>query len=205
MRAARTLFVEKGYHDTRPQDIARLAGVGHGTFYLHFADKRDCFMAFVDQAGEELDQEIFKETEGITDFREQIRAILVAILKYSHKNEGVLLSAMLDTEVIARDRDHARESIMERWGRQWAKRLFIHAKTGVVDSSYDFDIIGSSLGGLIREAALSAARHGRSQSEMIENLTEFIVRGLTPPSGRHEGRNDERHEGPTDASKNHGA
>src|SRR5436190_19854054 len=53
--AARKLFVERGYHATRPQDIAREAGLGHGTFYLHFADKRACFLGFVDEAREELD------------------------------------------------------------------------------------------------------------------------------------------------------
>ncbi len=49
-RAARKLFVERGYHATRPQDIAREAGLGHGTFYLHFPDKRACFLAFVEEA-----------------------------------------------------------------------------------------------------------------------------------------------------------
>ena len=47
-RAARKLFVERGYHATRPQDIAREAGLGHGTFYLHYPDKKACFLAFVD-------------------------------------------------------------------------------------------------------------------------------------------------------------
>src|ERR1700743_1673287 len=55
-RAARKLFVERGYHATRPQDIAREAGLGHGTFYLHYPDKRACFLAFVDDAREELDE-----------------------------------------------------------------------------------------------------------------------------------------------------
>src|SRR5580698_8229795 len=52
--AARKLFVERGYHATRPQDIAREAGLGHGTFYLHFPDKRASFLAFVDEARQEL-------------------------------------------------------------------------------------------------------------------------------------------------------
>ena len=39
-QAARKLFVERGYDATRPQDIAREAGLGHGTFYLHYPDQR---------------------------------------------------------------------------------------------------------------------------------------------------------------------
>src|SRR5271166_5094372 len=57
-RAARKLFVERGYHATRPQDIAREAGLGHGTFYLHFPDKRACFLAFVEDARQELDAHV---------------------------------------------------------------------------------------------------------------------------------------------------
>src|SRR6478735_2778613 len=55
-RAARKLFVERGYHATRPQDIAREAGLGHGTFYLHYPDKKACFLAFVEDARTELDE-----------------------------------------------------------------------------------------------------------------------------------------------------
>src|SRR5271166_7129267 len=57
-KAARKLFVERGYHATRPQDIAREAGLGHGTFYLHFPDKRACFLAFVEDARQELDAHV---------------------------------------------------------------------------------------------------------------------------------------------------
>src|SRR5580698_6226996 len=57
-KAARKLFVERGYHATRPQDIAREAGLGHGTFYLHYPDKRACFLAFVEEARTEMDTHV---------------------------------------------------------------------------------------------------------------------------------------------------
>src|SRR5271166_4567915 len=53
-KAARKLFAERGYHATRPQDITREAGLGHGTFYLHDEDKRACFISFVEDARAEL-------------------------------------------------------------------------------------------------------------------------------------------------------
>lgn len=40
LRAAATVFTAKGYHATRVSDIAEEAGVGQGTFYRHFVDKR---------------------------------------------------------------------------------------------------------------------------------------------------------------------
>ena len=52
--AARGLFFELGYHKTRPQDIARRAGVANGIFYLYFADKQLAFLDFAEQAQNEL-------------------------------------------------------------------------------------------------------------------------------------------------------
>src|SRR5690242_15108519 len=68
LAAARRLFTKRGYHATRPQDIARAAAVGHGTFYLHFADKRACFLAFAEVAQAEIEgfvRERLAAVEGI--------------------------------------------------------------------------------------------------------------------------------------------
>jgi AcrR family transcriptional regulator len=38
-RAAARCFADRGFRDTNVADIARAAGVAHGTFYVHFANK----------------------------------------------------------------------------------------------------------------------------------------------------------------------
>jgi AcrR family transcriptional regulator len=43
--AAATVFNEVGYHGTDSNRIARAAGYAPGTFYKHFADKREIFLA----------------------------------------------------------------------------------------------------------------------------------------------------------------
>ena len=45
--AALTLFVEKGYANTRLEDVAAQAGVSKGTLYLYFANKQELFKAVV--------------------------------------------------------------------------------------------------------------------------------------------------------------
>jgi AcrR family transcriptional regulator len=39
VQAAAQLFAQKGYHDTTVDEIARLAGVAKGTFFVHFPTK----------------------------------------------------------------------------------------------------------------------------------------------------------------------
>src|SRR6202046_1996215 len=98
--AARKLFVERGYHATRPQDIAREAGLGHGTFYLHYPDKRACFLAFVDDARAELDTYVRERRVPGGALEKVIAATLNAIYDYSDSHPGVLNAAMTDESVI---------------------------------------------------------------------------------------------------------
>lgn len=46
--AAFKVFLEKGYQQTRIQDITTEAGISTGTFYLYYKDKRELFMDTVD-------------------------------------------------------------------------------------------------------------------------------------------------------------
>src|SRR6185369_7633870 len=87
-RAARKLFVERGYHATRPQDIAREAGLGHGTFYLHYQDKKECFLAFVDEAREELHQFMLIRQAKEKTLEAIIAANLKAVYEYSAEHPG---------------------------------------------------------------------------------------------------------------------
>lgn len=48
LTAARTVFENKGFPDTRVADICAEAGLAHGTFYIYFPTKDDVFYALVD-------------------------------------------------------------------------------------------------------------------------------------------------------------
>lgn len=47
LAAARTVFSERGYQATTVAQITDLAETAHGTFYLHFKNKEDAFVAVV--------------------------------------------------------------------------------------------------------------------------------------------------------------
>src|SRR5437773_7381705 len=89
-KAARKLFVERGYDATRPQDIARAAGLGHGTFYLHYPDKRACFLGFVEDARQELDAYVRERVEKNASLESLIATTLNAIYDYAQSHPGVL-------------------------------------------------------------------------------------------------------------------
>jgi AcrR family transcriptional regulator len=54
LTAARTVFEEKGFLDTRISHIAEAAGVAYGSFYTHFASKEAVFYEVADQLFAEM-------------------------------------------------------------------------------------------------------------------------------------------------------
>jgi AcrR family transcriptional regulator len=178
-KAARKLFVERGYHATRPQDIAREAGLGHGTFYLHYPDKRACFLAFVDDAREELDAYLRARQPLGSSIDQTIAAMLNAIIDYSESHPGVLATAMTDESIIDAEGVQA-DPLLIRWGRDWANIVREAVRTGIAADIFDPDIIGQAILGAIHQTGSEGARTGRTRKEIVDNLTRFLARALKP-------------------------
>jgi AcrR family transcriptional regulator len=178
-RAARKLFVERGYHATRPQDIAREAGLGHGTFYLHYPDKKACFLAFVDDAREELHEFMLRRQPTERTLENTIAANLKGIYEYSAEHPGVLAAAMTDELVI--DAEGAQATpLLVRWGFDWAEIVRQAMRNGQACDSYDAEIVGQAILGAIHQVASEGARSQRKREEVLDNLTRFLVRALKP-------------------------
>ncbi|MDX1620971.1 MAG: TetR/AcrR family transcriptional regulator [Nitriliruptorales bacterium] len=78
LEAGHATISERGYHDTRVDDIVRRAGTSHGTFYLYFESKDDLLDALRQQTDEALDEladalpELIEGEDGQLAFREWI-------------------------------------------------------------------------------------------------------------------------------------
>ncbi len=177
--AARKLFVERGYDATRPQDIAREAGLGHGTFYLHYPDKRACFLAFVEDARQEMDIYLREARRPGQSLEEVIAVTLNAIYDYSDTHPGVLRAAMTDASVIDTGGDPG-TPLMVRWGEEWGEIIRGAAAAGVACNSYNAGIIGQAVAGALHQAARESARGQQCRTALADNLTRVLVRALRP-------------------------
>ena len=177
--AARKLFAERGYHATRPQDIARAASLGQGTFYLYFPDKRACFLDFVEEARVELHGHIRARNGPGRSLEETIATTLSAIYEYSDNHPGVLNAAMTDEAVIDAEGVQA-VPLLQRWGRDWAQNIGEAMRAGTAANVYDPDIVGQAIVGAIHQCGREGYRSGRARQDVIDNLTRFLVRALKP-------------------------
>lgn len=179
--AARALFVERGYHDTRPQDISKAAGVGHGTFYLHFADKRECFAAFVEEAQSGLQAEVEKWTAEATNMDEHLRGVLKGTLTFSGQNPGVMTAAITDPGVIGQGENDCApkpKSLIEVWAGEWAEGLSRDRDQGRIYADYDIPAISFAICGFVLFACRYALDNETDTNALVDSTARFLLRAL---------------------------
>ncbi len=175
--AARRLFVKLGYDATRPQDIARAAGVATGTFYLHFEDKRDAFLAFTDEAAHELMERVRARTSAVQSFAERLLLSLEVITEYSERHPGVLAAAFAEASVIAAGAPES-ASLRDRLAQSLAQALREGMSRGELRSDYDPTLIAHAIVGLAQQG-LRFGTQGRVERRMLlETLVRFCARAL---------------------------
>jgi AcrR family transcriptional regulator len=88
--AAARVFAEKGYHEAGIADIATDLGIGHGTFYRYFENKKDIVTQAVDLAVRRIAETVLEEdpesSNTIDDYRAQIERVYLRLftLQDSH-------------------------------------------------------------------------------------------------------------------------
>ena len=179
LAAARDLFVERGYHAARPQDIARAADLAAGTFYVHFADKRDAFLAVTDQAAGELMARVKSRVREGAGLAEQLYASLEALLEYSDENPGVLRAVFADEAVIAAGAGTDRgTSLRDRLAQSLAHALRRGMRRGELHADGDPLLLAYAIVGLIQQALAYGAQAGIERRRLLEDVTRFCGRAL---------------------------
>ncbi len=175
--ASRHLFVEKGYHETRPQDIAREAGVANGTFYMHFADKQQAFLDFAEQAQEEWLAFLRLRLDQVDQSKARWQAICDSVVDFSHDHPGLLQAAFIDPVFIAPNDENAWR-IYDRLGQLVSKALEEELGDGIPAHGYNLEMISHGLCGFLRQAMIYAGRKDIDRDKMANDIGEFINRGL---------------------------
>ncbi len=164
--AARQVFEASGYPGTTMNEIAEAAGVSHGTVYTYFDDKRDVFLAVVEDMREQLaiDWRVgHEDADTITRIEEGNRTTVTTFGKHIRLFEILDQAAADDPEFRQLSID-IRQRYVER-SVAGIKRL---QKEGRVDKSIDAYLAGSALCGMVEGIAMRwIYRHEEYDPEMI--------------------------------------
>ncbi len=181
LEAASRLFAERGFEATRPQDIAREADVAIGTFYLHFADRREAFEAFTARAATELMERARTRAPDTGNFEARLRCTLESLLDYMDEKPGVVRAAFADEAVIGSAPGAHAESLRERLAQGLASGLELGMARGEILGDYDPLLISHGVVGLIQQALSHGSHRALDRDVVLDQITRFCARALVPP------------------------
>lgn len=112
IRAASTLFMEKGYYDTKTKDIALAAGITEPIIYKHFSGKEELFFEVIyETASSLLDKLIINDDLEPKEFMQNFIALHMDIVgKHFESIKFLLIQILQDAEV----REIFKETIVPR-------------------------------------------------------------------------------------------
>ena len=109
---------ELGYLETNVQDVIDRAGVSRPTFYEHFANKEDCFLAAFDTSAERLRKKIHAAArKGGDVWRDRIRFGLEALLRFASREPDTARTMVVEARAASAAAVRRRVELMDDFAR----------------------------------------------------------------------------------------
>lgn len=98
LESAEKMFLEKGYHSAKIEEIAQNAGVAKGTVYIYFKDKESIYISLVEKKLAELKSFIGNVLSQEVSSTEKLKKIYFLLCEYMDKSQK--LQAIISIENI---------------------------------------------------------------------------------------------------------
>lgn len=175
LEIARLVFARQGYHKTTVKDITQAAGLGYGTFYLYFKDKKDVFNALLEQVEDELytasqgGSDLLKDyPKGRTSYR-ALREDLKAILTSFERNSSIL---KFSKELSYTDPEfNAKYEAMRNRLIKRTKQIL--QKSGL--TSLNLDVAAIAISGMIEAVASEAI----PKEDLLPTITKLYFKAVS--------------------------
>jgi AcrR family transcriptional regulator len=173
LAVAGTLFAERGFHRSSMEQLAEAAGVSKPVLYQHFPSKRELYLALVEDAVAEMEEQVRKALEGATSNRDRVHGAISAYFDFVEDSRFRLLFGTAElTDADVRD---AIEGVSERVAA--AVGALIAEDAGLSPDAARF--LAHGLRGLAMEGARWWAHHPEvDKGEASRLLARLAWRGL---------------------------
>jgi AcrR family transcriptional regulator len=180
--AAVPALAENGYHATRVDDIVRIAGVSHGTFYLYFANKEDLFRTLAERCADEADalaeslRVVDTDASGVATLRAWLTEFLAFYRRY-----GVVIRAWAENQVSDRALARLGTASFGHITTTLQASMTVGAEEG--DRPRQIELRSAALLAMIeRFAYVTTSRDlGFGEDVLLDNLALVVHRGFFRP------------------------
>jgi AcrR family transcriptional regulator len=109
---------ELGYLETNVQDVIDRAGVSRPTFYEHFSNKEDCFLAAFDSSAERLRKKVHSAArKGGDVWRDRVRFALEALLNFASREPDTARTMVVEARAASSTAVRRRVELMDDFAR----------------------------------------------------------------------------------------
>jgi AcrR family transcriptional regulator len=177
---------ELGYRKTNVQDVIDRAGVSRPTFYEHFANKEDCFLAAFDTTAARLRERVaLAAAQGGTDWRGRLRAGLAGLLQFATTEPDAARTLIVEARAASGDAVMRRDELLEHF----AACIEAEVREWLADAPPYSAITAAGIVGGIE--ALLYARLNSGQLDDLESLLPSLMYFLILPYAGHEVASEE--------------
>jgi AcrR family transcriptional regulator len=185
IEAAYEIFANRGYNAAGIADIAERLGMGHGTFYRYFKNKRDILDQVVDYGVERIVAVLLAATprraETLDEFKEQLRQIGERLFELLDSEPGLGQVVLLEATSIDEDMTDRVLGLMDTFGAMGATFFENGVRRGFLRADLDAASVGRALTGLTLPALFSAVRGQAGPEERtryIEAMVSLVCDGI---------------------------
>ena len=185
IEAAYEVFSAKGYSAAGIADIAERLGIGHGTFYRYFRNKRDILDQVVDYGVERfvdvLEQETLRPAKSLDEVREQLRHIGERLFALLDAEPGLGQVVLLEATSVDEEMTRRVLGLIDTFGGLAAGWLRNGVKRGFLRPDLDSDSVGRALTSLTLPGVFAAIRGDTSaeeRSRYIDAMVALVCDGI---------------------------
>jgi len=177
---------ELGYEDFSVQDVLDRAGISRPTFYEHFENKEDGFLAAFDAAALRLSARLERAAEVDSEnWRERLRLSLEELLRFVREEPDAAMTLVVDSRAATPAALQRRDELLERL----ADCLDAEVRAGVSEAPAPSAISAAGIVGGIE--SLLYSRLYRGEGDDLDSLLPSLMYFAVLPYEGHEAASEE--------------
>jgi AcrR family transcriptional regulator len=165
---------ELGYLETNVQDVIDRAGVSRPTFYEHFSNKEDCFLAAFDTSATRLSKKVEAAVrKGGDVWRDRVRFGLEAVLRFAVREPDTARTMVVEARAASATAVRRRVELLD----EFAQCLHKQARELLPEPTPQTPVTASGIVGGVESLLYSRlCKHEYDQLEaLLPSLMYFVV------------------------------
>ena len=172
---------ELGYLETNVQDVIDRAGVSRPTFYEHFSNKEDCFLAAFDVSAQRLRKMVDAAArQGGDVWRDRVRLGLEALLRFAAREPDTARTMVVEARAASVAAVRRRVELMD----EFAKCLQMQTKELLPKAGSQGAVTASGIVGGVE--SLLYSRLCKQEYDQLEALLPSLMYFVVLPYEGHE-------------------